>query len=89
VQSLHQGDETPHCPTHRVDPELLIELLRHLAGFIRENQPESPLDILLVSLEAEFTRGNQPEPTLNILLPWLVAGFYPEIGPDPPLDIHQ
>jgi hypothetical protein len=89
VQSLHPGDETPHCPTHRVDPELYIKLLGHLAEFTRENQPEPTLAILLAWLAAAFARGNRPEPTLNILLPWLVAGFYPENGPDPPLGIHQ
>ena len=69
VQSLHPGDETPHCPTHRVDPEHHIKLLGHLAEFTRENQPEPPLAILLEWQVAEFTRGNQPEPKLNILLP--------------------
>ena len=89
VRSLQPGDDTPHSPTHRVDPELHIKLLGHLAEFTRENRPESPLDILLAWLAAAFARENRPEPTLNILLPWLVAGFHPENGPDPPLDIHQ
>lgn len=89
VRSLQPGDDTPHSPTHRLDPELHIKLLGHLAEFTRENRPESPLDILLAWLAAAFARENRPEPTLDILLPWLVAGFHPESGPDPPLDIHQ